>query len=429
MKRLFCVITIATFLAANIAAAYDLSHSKLQGKSHAPMTVALVPFAESYSPSLKNILQTMRSELLKTRGIRVMDESSMQEILRYYQKYVHRTAEDDPVQTTLADARQALLEGRYDQSEALLRRVQDKISAKVKAGGTNEGLYQCHLLMAKIHYANHSSESVAQDYDRLIALHPDIEMDANLYSSWERGALKQAKERLEKTPRGSIKVRTIPAGSEVFVNGIHRGMSPMTVKDLPSGLHVIEIKTVNHAPLTRQVSLAAGENADLNLKLVRTDVASGSEASTTIRPSLYRSDVEVSKLISTLGYHMGVDRIVLVADRKERGMEAVLYRVGDTGLGSVRQFHQVDLSSVAGGKTNVSGVIGALNDEIRADILKNPPKYARQNVGSVKLHQHRRPFYKKPLFWVLTAAAAGTGGILGAVVGGAAATGGVLVAF
>jgi hypothetical protein len=41
----------------------------------------------------------------------------------------------------------------------------------------------------------------------------------------------------------------------------------------------------------------------------------------------------------------------------------------------------------------------------------------------------RKPFYKKPLFWILAGAAAGTGGALAAVLAPGAAAGGILIGF
>src|SRR5262249_27288825 len=157
--------------------------------------------------------------------------------------------------------------------------------------------------------------------------------DPNLYSNWERSALSDAKKRLARENMASVRVVATPQGSEVFLNGVHQGIAPMMLENLPAGLHVVEIKTVHHAPFLQQVNLKAGDSLTINAKLNRTDLA-GDEmpaGSVTIRPSLYKTDLEISRLISTLGYHLGVDRIILVSDKKSGGADSLLYRIGDTG--------------------------------------------------------------------------------------------------
>lgn len=411
--------------------AYDLSHSTIKKSPSSPFSVALIPFAESRTRSLNDLVERLRSELRKTKGVRVMQAAETEEILRYYINYVNKTTEDDSMQRSLTKAREALLVGDYPQAETLLTTSEQNIRTNVASGGSNEGLYQVHLLRAKIYHANGRKEGVETEYDQLIHLHPDLELDANLYSNWERGALKDAKSRLSRENRASIRVVAVPWGSEVFLNGVHRGIAPMTLDNLPAGLHVVEVKTVHHAPFLHQVTLKAGDSVNIKARLVRTETAGGEVAAgaVTIRPSLYRTDLEISRLISTLGYHLGVDRIILVSDKRAGGVDSLLYRIGDTGLGSVQKEHQVALASDRPAR-GIEGIVGAVNEEVRTNILKDPPKYAEQEVGSVKLHEKwKKPFYKKPLFWVVTVAAAGTAGALAALLAPGAATGGIIIGF
>ena len=350
-----------------------------------------------------------------------MDRAKTDEVLQYYLSYVNIASEDSAVQRSLTEARQSLLAGSYPAASKLLDDAERKIVARAAAGGTNEGLYQVHLVRAKIHHANGVNQAVQKDYDAIVRLHPDLELDPNLYSNWERAALQKAREKIAGERTASIEVRASPEGSEVFLNGVHRGISPMTLTDLPSGLHVVEVKTVHHASVIRQVQLHPSETAAVKVELPRTDFAQSSEG-VTIRPSLYKNDIEVSRLISTLGYHLGVDKIVLVADKDD----SLVYRTGDTQLGAVQRQFKVALASA--GETNIPVLVSELGKEIKTDVLINPSQYADQSVGSLDLmHKRRKFFYKKQLFWVLAAVAAGTGGALGAILGAGGAAGGIVI--
>lgn len=58
---------------------------------------------------------------------------------------------------------------------------------------------------------------------------------------------------------GTLNIETDPADAEVFINGISRGQTPLTIERIPEGNVDIEIKAAGYEPHARQVSLAAGE--------------------------------------------------------------------------------------------------------------------------------------------------------------------------
>ncbi len=427
MKKAAAVVTLFSFLSVSTNLyPYDVGHGAVSKKTSGPVTVALVPFAERLSPEVERLIRRLGDELKKTKGLRLLDRSKTDAILQYYLSHVERTSEDDTVSRQVTSARQALIAGNYGLARSLLDDSEKKIRAKMAAGGSNEGLHQVHLLRAKVHHANGSTAGVEREYDEVARLAPLLELDPNLYSNWERSALKAAREKIRSSGEGRIEIASQPQGSEVFLNGLYVGISPMTLKGLPPADHLIEVKSVGHAPAIHRAPLKAGENLRIKVDLVRIQPAEPSPSERTIRPSLYRSDLELSRLISTLGYHMGVDKVVLVADKRLEGRDTAVFRVVDARLGAVQKENQVALDTAAP-QGGIALLTEQLGREARIDVLSNPGKYANRSVGSVELHERRRPFYKKPLFWVLVGAAAGTGGALGAVLGGGAAVGGVVI--
>ncbi len=428
MKKVVAVVTVLSlFIFSTNLYPYDLGRGVGSKKNSGPITVALVPFAEHLSPAVEQLIRRLNGELKKTRGLRILDRSKTDAILQYYLSHVERTSEDDAVSRSITAARQALIAGSYPAAGKLLDDAEKKIRAKAARGGSNEGLYQVHLLRAKILHADGNHTGVGREYEQVALLAPLLELDPNLYSNWERSALKAAREKIR--GEGRIEVASRPQGSEVFLNGLYVGISPLTLKDLPPADHLIEVKTVGHAPAIRRVSLKAEETCRIKVDLIRIEPAVPTPTERTVRPSLYRSELELSRLISTLGYHMGVDKIVLVADKRLEGRDTAVFRVIDARLGAVQKENQVSLDTISPG-AGIALLTEQLGREARTDVLSNPGKYANRSVGSVELHERRRPFYKKPLFWVLVGTAAGTGGALGAILGGgAAAVGGVVIGF
>jgi PEGA domain-containing protein len=67
---------------------------------------------------------------------------------------------------------------------------------------------------------------------------------------------------VKRRPTGGLDVKSTPPGAEVFVDGKPRGVTPLTLADLPVGRHAIELKS-DAGTIQRTVTIAAGENVQL----------------------------------------------------------------------------------------------------------------------------------------------------------------------
>jgi hypothetical protein len=65
---------------------------------------------------------------------------------------------------------------------------------------------------------------------------------------------------------GSLQVRTDPAGARISVDGMPRGVSPVTVADLPPGEHTVIVETAAGST-THMVTVEAGSTASLVAQL------------------------------------------------------------------------------------------------------------------------------------------------------------------
>ena len=66
---------------------------------------------------------------------------------------------------------------------------------------------------------------------------------------------------------GVLDVVTDPAGAEVTVNGIGRGTTPVTVRDLPKGTIVVKLVMDGYKEETREIRMNAGEQQTLSVSL------------------------------------------------------------------------------------------------------------------------------------------------------------------
>lgn len=431
-ERVVCAKNYLTFLLIFSVLFQNQSFAQSQSskKSSSPYaTVALVPFTEKSSPDLEALLVKMEKELQRTRQVQVLDRKRTNDILTNYLFHISEISKTSSQHKLITEARQKLLDNDLDKTGKLLDEAEKAIQDEMKKGKGNNGLSQIYLLRAKIHKVRKQKNLAEKEYEKLVSLNPDFELDPTLYTRWERDALKTAKETMATRKTGSIKVISNPEAAEVFLNGFYRGITPVQIEKLPAGKHIIEVKTVNHDPLLQQVAVSEGEITTVKTVLNRNALASDHRYHM-VRPSDYKTEAALSSLISNLGYHLGVSKVVLVANKNESGLDTVFYRLGDTSLGAVQKLHSVPLDPRKY-DTSLASLVGKMKDEAQTDILKNPSQYANQTVGSLDLQQRRRkPIYKRPLFWVLVGSGAATAGILGVILGGgssAAATSGILV--
>lgn len=68
---------------------------------------------------------------------------------------------------------------------------------------------------------------------------------------------------------GTIVVETIPAGAKILVNGVDRGVTPITLSRMREGNHTLKISADGYMPIRHELFLAAGERVPLNLTMKR----------------------------------------------------------------------------------------------------------------------------------------------------------------
>ena len=67
---------------------------------------------------------------------------------------------------------------------------------------------------------------------------------------------------------GSLSVTTDPAGAEVYIDGVLRGVSPATIPDLTAGTHMLRLKRQGYQVMTVPVGIPAGKTTEYSTALV-----------------------------------------------------------------------------------------------------------------------------------------------------------------
>ncbi|MCE2514721.1 MAG: PEGA domain-containing protein [Acidobacteria bacterium] len=79
---------------------------------------------------------------------------------------------------------------------------------------------------------------------------------------------------------GWLLVRTSPPGATVTVEGVDRGRTPLSLRDVPYGVHRVEIQAPGYEPQTREVTVSA----EATVAAIRVELAPGSGQQATAAP-------------------------------------------------------------------------------------------------------------------------------------------------
>jgi hypothetical protein len=80
-----------------------------------------------------------------------------------------------------------------------------------------------------------------------------------------------------------IYVKTVPRGAKVFIDGIERGVTPLTIENIVSGTHTILIKKDYYENWERKVSVAGGSRLYIAIDMVRTEQSDINTTNTSVQ--------------------------------------------------------------------------------------------------------------------------------------------------
>jgi outer membrane protein assembly factor BamE (lipoprotein component of BamABCDE complex) len=62
----------------------------------------------------------------------------------------------------------------------------------------------------------------------------------------------------EETTTGSLDISSTPQGSEIYVDGVYKGITPLILSDVTIGSHILELRYTGYTSLKKSVEIKAG---------------------------------------------------------------------------------------------------------------------------------------------------------------------------
>lgn len=130
--------------------------------------------------------------------------------------------------------------------------------------------------------------------------------------------LEKARKEIAKGPTGSLTVVTTPPGSRVFVGGVYRGTTPVTVEGLPAGDNFVRIDRPGAQIRAQLAEVKSGADVTLREKMAFTSEATELQNELHQLPAALDREKGVPDLVRALGRRFRLTRVVIATLQKAR---------------------------------------------------------------------------------------------------------------
>ena len=182
----------------------------------------------------------------------------------------------EQTEKTRARAQIALEEGLalLDQKEIrasikFFRRASEAAALIRDLPGESKLYITCTLHLVVSYLKNKQKKEAKEKLSNLLRLYPDLSPERSKYPKRLFSMLKKLKKSLKKKGRGKIVVESVPIGVEVYLNGAFVGTSPVTIKNIPKGAHVVVTALPSGAYRSFQVKVKRQKTVKVTVDLLR----------------------------------------------------------------------------------------------------------------------------------------------------------------
>jgi len=373
-------------------------------------SVAVVPLIDSSSDGTSKELAASFSAALRTRGVEVVDAGIAEAVINYHDADVRTQKECDSVGGLLNDAKEKYFALEFDEAYALASKaVESAQTTKAVFCGTylRDAYALCGLIVSK---QKKKRQEAGEFFKKAVLLDPSFDLSRNDFPPSVVLAFSKTRDEILKNAAGTIEITASPEVAEIYLNGVFKGVSPLTLSGLPSAGYDVEVRANKYLPEFKSVSLAADEKLDLAFDL-KWDRNSHKNSA-----ALVESKNAVAEGVR-LGGLLNVDKIVTIdadVNPDMSGSAAVrmtdrAYQAGHKQINVVWDSSRVELQE------SLSSAADLLFKQLSADVSKDPRKYldADGAGGIILLGQKRRSLPDGVVIGI-------AGGVIAAIGGGIA---------
>jgi hypothetical protein len=158
-------------------------------------------------------------------------------------------------------------------------------------------------------------------FKEILLFNSEFRIDDEKFDGSLQEIVDEVKKEIESGPVGSISVASQPAGARVFVSGVDRGFTPLTIDRIPTGRHILRLEQLGTMPHGEVVEITPTEDGNVQATLQPTEEFQRLQA-----------------VVTEVGQELGTGRVGPAMIRLGRyvGLDWALYGIVQRTFGSVQ---------------------------------------------------------------------------------------------
>ncbi len=242
----------------------------------------------------------------------------------------------DPRLASVEEAHKLLADGKeqYDNLELdaaieALTQAREELRKSVGRMGAGKEYVEILLFIGASHILSGDSELSAEAFREVAMFDKRKTLDSKMFPPSMIEIFNATKSEVAASPVGMMQMKSNPSASEVYLNGVYKGITPLTLIKVPEGSHFLRIERDGYLPWGQLVDFFATHEEKVEATLQASPgLAQFKKNTKTLLGDL--DDDPPKKALVKFGQWLGVDRLVIVEvkQRKEEiSAEAVMIQV------------------------------------------------------------------------------------------------------
>jgi len=384
-----------------------------------PSQIAVLELHRRGTPSeyTRKTTDRFREELTRYDNLTVLSRDECQEILKYHRLSIRESGKVTPIQSLVAESKQAYFQMEFDRTKRLSAEAIKKSLQVPPHRRDYRSLLEAYTMQGIVFMSTRQGRESKKSFRQVVYYNPDVSLDKRYFAPAVIKKLRRAKEAAQQETSGRITVTSRPKSADVYVNGVFHGTAPLELSGFQTGEHVITVKASNYGSRTRVVNVKEGQITQVRVSL---DWRGPSHSHTRnivgFRLEDYADLEELIAAAAAAADEMRVQKLILIDLQHTNGKDQVQAYVVDRRLATFHRPQTIVTNNIKEESAQTSAVLARqVLDEMDESIMKDPQAMAAAPYyGDIVLvGKKQKSFLKSPWFWVA----------IGSVVAGGAAAG------
>jgi len=377
-----------------------------------PYVTSLALVSIVTAPNEKKVLTDtanhLREKLSHLQGLHVIADQTVDDVTAYHAPAIRKDAVFSDAEKYLGLAKTHWFDKQYAEAEATIDRALDAFRKDPAKGAL---LIDALLTKSMIFQETKRISEAKALFEEVLTINPAQTTEGLPLGRTSRSLFNQSRQSLQN--KGSIEIESVPAGVSVLINGIKKGLTPLTVQGLVEGGYLVTLEANHYKSLREPLYITANTTQYLTRTLQWQK--DEEKPNTPLAPMKSQATIQAEiKRAAQIGEVLKADKVLLLTMEHRGDKDLVVVRMVDTALKAAYNPLALSLDDILNHPEKAfASLSGDVRSQTKVSILKNPQAHLEPDMGDVRVLRRKPPFIKSPAFYT----------IVGAVIGVAIGTG------